>query len=259
MSATISEKRKNTISTIHKSDIFFQSPVETQPLKIRENLKSQIEFNLNDAPNKQIKRKDNEFQPKFKDENAFSRRIKEVYGSNENLNNSNRIYDSNNLPTSSIGHISKNKTANNTFDRKDFSELTFKEKKILENNPKLKREEVKLHVQKMELNKLKSNAEKDVDIMSKVGDNSKETYYNHQESNIFNSKKPIRSKMHNYSIANRKDILEKTKLIQDKKNKEKESEINDHKKRIPVDSAWSCNLDWKEINGPLYFHRPEAK
>lgn len=258
MSATISDKRKNVISSIHKSDIFFQAPVDNQPIKIRENFKSQIEFNLNDNPNKQIVKKSNDFIPKFKDENAFSRRIQEVYGSKENVSETSKAYNSNNLPTSSIGHINMNKPNNNTFDRKNFTELSFKEKKILEHNPRLTLDEVKLQVQKNELNRLKNNAERDVEVMTKIGENPKETYYHQQESDIFHCKKPSHKKKNNFSISNKNDIKEKSSLIN--KKKENDSKVsNDHKKKIPVDSAWSCNLDWKDINGPVYFHRKEQK
>jgi len=251
MSSLTTDKRKGVISNIHKSDIFFQAPAEPQPTKIRENLKSQIEFNLVDGPKKDKKTSELNFKPKFRDENAFSRRVKEFYGATENPSSGGTEADS--LPTSSVGHINAKNTTNNTFDRKGFTNLTFKEKKILETCPQLSPEEVKAHVRKVDIIKSKEQAIKDVELETKKGDNCKSTYYSQQGSDIFNSKKSHKGKFKNNS--NKEEVKSNDVKTGLTGNNGKGGGFSGFRKNISNESAWSNNLDWKDIDGMLYFHK----
>lgn len=187
------------------------------------------------------------FQPKFKDQNAFSRRVKEIYGG-ENQ----KVTEEVELPSSSVGHIGIIKEVNNTFDRKDFVNLTFKEKKVLENFPNLTLTEIRQQVKKSDRVKEKDIAHKEVEQKTKQGSSSKSTYYNQLESNIFNSKTAYARKgIKNNSITCQEDLKKKCENVN---NNDK-----DYKKKPTQDSAWTYNLNWKEIDGNLYFHKKDEE
>lgn len=235
MASLVSDKRKEVINNIHKSDIFFTQTTDSQPVKIRENLKSQICFDLQDGPSKnKSDSTKSSFQPKFKDANAFNRRVKEFYGN----------VDEESIPQSSMGHIAQGKVLNNTFKREDFSSLTVKEKKILEICPQMTKDEVKVHLQRIEMQKEQDQASKFNEIEHKKGENSKQTYFNQQDSNIFNLKKKK-----NYSISNKADLEETVK-------KEPKT-VKNGKRIISDESAWSSKLNWKEIDSMTYFHKKD--
>ena len=109
--------------------------------------------------------------------NAYDRVVKEFVGNNKQTQNG-----------SSIGHIKNQLSENNTFNRKDFTTLNNKEKKILDNNPNLTQEEIKKRVEQINEKKLREIEDKAKEYQSKIGTNSRETYFNNLNSNIFNSK-----------------------------------------------------------------------
>lgn len=200
---------------------------------------------MEDGPKKEKKDNTN-FQPKFKDENAFGRRVKEFYGGE-----SQKFKEEGEIPTSSVGHIGIKTEVNNTFDRKNFTNLTFKEKKILENFPNLTLTEIRQQAKKGERVKEKELAHKEIEQKTKQGDTSKSTYYNQLESNIFNNKKEYTRKSNKYnSITCKEDLIKEESTSNSNVNK-------DHKKKQTEDSAWSYNLNWKEIDSQLYFHKKE--
>jgi hypothetical protein len=152
------------------------------------------------------------------------------------------------MPVSSVGHINIINEGNNTFDRKNFTQLTFKEKKILENFPNLTLDEIRQQVKVNERLKEKELAYKEIEQKNKQGDSSSSTYYNQLESNIFNKKKDYtRKSKKNNSIACQEELKSKVDLESLKK---KES---DYKKKLTETNAWSNKLDWKEIDCQLYF------
>jgi len=250
----ISDKRKGVITNIHRSDIFFQKQVDNVPMKIRNNQKSNIEFNLVDKPqSSKTTTKKEEFQPKYLNENdnAFKRRIKEVYGSEHYENN----YCNEKLPLSSVGHIQTSKISNNTFDRKDFSQLSGKEKKILENCPGLTSEEVKQQIKKNEKLKNKEIMSKEHEVNQKKGVDSKSTLYSQLDSDIFNNKPKHKGNANNKANKDKEVKTENEKMPQ----QQSEKGINAFKKKLTNDSPWVSGLDWKDINGEVYFHKQYKK
>ncbi len=128
--------------------------------------------------------------------------------------------------------------------------MTFKEKKVLENFPNLTLTEIRQQVKKSEREKEKNNAHKEIEQKVKQGGSSKSTYYNQLESNIFNSK----------TVYDRKGNKNNSICCQDDLKKKNENEVKtqkDYKKKPSQDSAWTYNLNWKQIDSQLYFHKKD--
>ena len=152
--------------------------------------------------------------------------------------------------------IDQRKHENNTFDRKDFSGLTTKEKKLLEVSPNLTPDEIKTHLLKVDFDKSKQNAKIENELNSKKGENSRDTYYQHLDSDIFHTQNKVKNipkhakqKSHaNIQVKNTLDQNKNPFIINGKNEKVKSKPTGELK-------GWSCKLDWKDINGAVYFHK----
>lgn len=202
-------------------------------------MKSSIEFNIQDNPNKLTKEKP-VFEPKYQVTNAYDKLVKEFVGSNKQTQNG-----------SSIGHIKNQLSKNNTFNRKDFSTLNNKEKKILDNNPNLSQEAIKKRVEQINENKQKEVEDRSKEYQSKVGSNSRETYFNNLNSNIFNCKE-------REEVNKRFKPQTQTKTIEEVKGPEESSTENKIKAKPQSDlQGWTNNADWRNANTNNHFNLKE--
>ena len=203
-------------------------------------MKSSIEFNIQDNPNKLTKEKP-VFEPKYQMTNAYDKVVKEFVGSNKQIQNG-----------SSIGHIKNQLSENNTFNRKDFSTLNNKEKKILDYNPNLSQEAIKKRVEQINESKQKELDDKSKEYQIKVGSNSRETYFNNLNSNIFNSKE--REKVN----KNFKPQTKETKTKEEVKGQEELSKENTIKAKPQSDlQGWTNTADWRNANTNNHFNLKE--
>lgn len=250
-SKVISENKKNVVQTIYKSDIFNRDDLQEKPKRVsdilqqvRPNNKSQIEFNLQDKI-KNEKHKD-VFTPKYKQEvfNPFERRVKEFYGTEipSNVNSK-----------SSVGHFDKIKSTNNTFKRSEFKDLSYKEKKILENNPELTKDNLKMYVENNDFNKEKAKQSIKNEEENKKGGDCKETYYKQMDSNIFFDNNVIKKtfKRLNSQPDMKKNIEAGTNKINqiNQKTEQKDNKIQKN------GDIFSCKLDWKTTDSKLHFNK----
>ena len=210
-----------------------------------------------DNPNKDIKTKvNNYFEPLYKSDNPYNRYMKEFGSVNYNKNNINNNSNSNlNQPTkNSIGLISnKRKEENCIVNRKDFSDLNYKEKKIQDLFPYMTNNQVKEFIKKQEENKKKLQKLSKVEENNKKGSNAKESYYRQtMESNVFDDEDKLINKSfsNNYNSYITKKVSNKINLNNNDNNKMKVKP----KKDI---SSWVNNLDWKNIDSTVYFNNKD--
>ena len=284
--AEFRQKRKEQIRTLNRSDIFCtaeetysgkKQQQQSKPRKIRDNFRSNVSFNILDKEdtntnntnnfNKNNKsNKSNSFIPSFNADlnNPHARKVKEFY----NTNLLSADYDPNKVKNST-GHIQKSKEKNNP-NRKVFSKLNYKEKKVLETCPHYSHEQIQNHIKTQNNNSENSRNFNALNSNSNNSKNktSKEMFYTNMTSNIFNDKTKDKK---NKTFA-------KFSKNNDKNNKDKDNEHLNANNRISVVrnpknnsntietepshnrnnnnlNCWNAKLDWKEINGELYFHK----
>lgn len=203
-------------------------------------MKSQIEFNITEtsSQSKHYKNKsETNFIPKFASESPYERHLKEFVGAS---------IQSNEVPNSSIGHISTKKVEQNNFDRKQFSNLNYKEKRLLDVSPNLTPEEIQTHIKQNEIQKQNEQSKKDKEVNSKKGQTARETLQNNLNSDIFGNKKknqpgppqPVKAKK------------------EEKKNQNEEKKIKSKPKGDL--QGWSYDVDWRQIDSQKnYFDKRE--
>lgn len=215
--------------------------------KIRDNLKSQISFNIVDNPNKPTKKKDNNFVPHYANEDPYARHLKEFNKSNIITHQAKNSLPEN-IGKNSVGCFTSTlESSNNHFDRKDFVNLSHKEKRLVEFSTNLSTEEIQKRMREVENLKKAQIKNKEKEEKFKKGENAKETYYKQtHSSNIFGE-----NKTKNYTVTQKKIEKEnKVKVEEDNKIKGKP-----HDKNI---TGWVNNLDWKQIDSSIHFHKKDG-
>ncbi len=241
-------RRREVIETIHKSDIFNQEkkPDEQKVRlyysnlnkKIRDNLKSNIVFDIQDSK-KETKPKDS-FEPKYQYDNAFNMKLRE-FGGNDKSSKENPV-------TSSIGHFKSNQSKlNSQFDRKTFTELSRIERMLIDKNPNLTIREIENLGKNIRI-KQKEAKKNENDYKSKVGSSARETYYNNLNSNIFNDKKK--------KAAAYKPLTNEHEKKKEANLTDKDIDQPNQIKAKPKGelSGWVNNLDWREVNTSQHFN-----
>lgn len=179
------------------------------------------------------------FVPKFASESPYERHLKEFVGSN---------ISSTEVPSSSIGHISTKKVEQNNFDRKQFSNLNYKEKRLLDVSPNLTPDEIQTHIKQTEIQKQNEQINMDKEANSKKGQTARETLQNNLNSDIFGNKKKTNIKPASTQATKPKK--------EEKKNQNEEKKIKSKPKGDL--QGWSYNVDWRQIDSQKsYFDKRE--
>lgn len=119
---------------------------------------------------------------------------------------------------------------------------------MLENNPELTKDNLKMYVEQKDYNKVKEKQNLKIEEDNKKGVDCKETYYKQMDSNIFFKNKEHRT----FKRLNSQPDMKGYKNNEKEKIDPNTNMDNNIKK---VGEIFSCKLDWKTTDSKLHFNK----